>query len=456
MIKHILAAAALTAAIGLSAQDATPDYSTMYLIKGDRVVTKLHVDDVDYVSFKLPEGVVDSKIDLTVNQVGKNTITYTVSTQGEGVAYAHNLVSYYDANYLALNYLGDMIDNLEEADKILCIQSQLAYDAYMGMGTDTYTMRDYTDDGTGEGSFFHVIPGTHYYVCAWEIDPVTGEALDTFVMKEIDTEAPGASTTANVDVTLKGTNAQGAALNFSGNCLYLQTAWGIADIMNSYAEAYGFDFLINTFGQRFDLAFLQGTGDEIDGIENATWPLNGSQDYVMMVRAWDENGDKVDYTFPIHVDEAANAGPEIKIFSKEKSQGHVSVNFEITPSNVTEAYVRMMDENTLDDRLNMGYELYELAMGGDATDITESINTLGEYTFTSNNVPEGWQSLLIYAKDTDGNRSTLRLSFSTLEGSEWADYPIVHAPKRVLKAPARIRAKATPILPKVARKATRK
>ena len=54
MIKHILAAAALTAAIGLSAQDATPDYSTMYLIKGDRVVTKLHVDDVDYVSFKLP------------------------------------------------------------------------------------------------------------------------------------------------------------------------------------------------------------------------------------------------------------------------------------------------------------------------------------------------------------------------------------------------------------------
>lgn len=454
MIKHILAAAALTAAIGLSAQDATPDYSTMYLIKGDRVVTKLHVDDVDYVSFKLPEGVKDSKLELNVDQIGKNTITYSVTTQGEDLAYIHNVVSYYDANYLALYYYDDMIDNLEDADKLLCIQAQLSYDAYLGTGSDTYTMTDWEEDGNG--SRFHVIPGTHYYVCAWEVNPTTGELLDSFVMKEIDTATPGESATANVDVTLKGVNEYGAALNFTGSCLYVQTAWGDAATMDAYAEAFGFDFLIGTFGGNYDLTYLQGTGDEFEGIENATWPIDGSQDYVMLVRAWDENGDKADFRFPIHVDEVANEGPAINIFSKEKSEGHVSVNFEITPSNVTEAYVRLIDENTVDDRLNAGYELYEIASGGDATDITEAINTAGEYTFTSNEVPEGWQCILIYAKDADGNRSTLRLSFSTLEGSNWADYPVVHAPKRVLKAPTRFRAKATPILPKVAKKPARK
>lgn len=453
MIKQILAAAALTAAMGVSAQ-AAADYSTMYLIKGDHVVAKYNVDDVDYASFKLPEGVVDSKIEVVVDELGKNTITYTVRTQGESVAYAHNLVSYYDANYLAMNYLGDMFDNLEDADKLLCIQSQLAYDAYVGMGTQTYSMRDYAGDGND--GYFHVVPGTHYYVCAWEIDAQTGQPLDTFVMKEVDTAAPGASTTAKVDVTVKGVNTHGVALNFSGNCLYVQTAWGVADIMDAYAEAYGLDFLLGTFGERYDLSYLQATGDEFEGIENATWPLDGSQDYVMMVRAWDENGDKVDYRVPVHVDEATSEGPEIKIFSKEKSAGHVSVNFEISPSNVTEAYVRMMEEDNVDDRLNMGYELYELAMGGDATDITDSINTMGEYTFTSNDVPETWQNILIYAKDADGNRSTLRLSFNTLEGSQWYEYPVAHAPKRGLKAPARILPKAVPAMAKVAKKAARK
>lgn len=52
--KFITAALALVVAMGVSAQE------KVYLIKGNEVVAKYNVSDVDYVSFHLPEGVKDN------------------------------------------------------------------------------------------------------------------------------------------------------------------------------------------------------------------------------------------------------------------------------------------------------------------------------------------------------------------------------------------------------------
>lgn len=60
MTKHILAAAALAAGV----LSASAQYDTMYLIKDNHVVGKYNVEDVDYASFTLPEGVEDSPIIL--------------------------------------------------------------------------------------------------------------------------------------------------------------------------------------------------------------------------------------------------------------------------------------------------------------------------------------------------------------------------------------------------------
>lgn len=89
----------------------------------------------------------------------------------------------------------------------------------------------------------------------------------------------------------------------------------------------------------------------------------------------------------------------------------------------------MAEENFVDDRVNMGYTLSEVAMGGDATDITNAINTTGEYTFESNEVGEAWMSILIYAKDKDGGKTVQRINFNSHPDSEWSIPVPVHGPK---------------------------
>lgn len=56
----IVAAAAFVTTPPVKAQD-DPDHSTMYLIKGDKIVSSYDVDEVDYVTFKLPDGIDDNK-----------------------------------------------------------------------------------------------------------------------------------------------------------------------------------------------------------------------------------------------------------------------------------------------------------------------------------------------------------------------------------------------------------
>ena len=447
MTKHTIIAAAMAAAtLGASAAN-----DMMYLVKGNHVIAKYDVDDVDYVAFELPGDVLDENIWLGVDKVGKNTVTYTVNTSANDIAYAHNILSYWDVNYTAMDMFGEMLNDLDEESVMACLKYTLSSNAFVGIGTNKYTQNDFQQyDNYSEANRFSVMPGTKYYLCAWEVDPNTTEPLNTFVYQELTTEQPEQAD-LNLDVQFDKLTEHGAVLKITGDqeVLYVRTCWGMKDMMEAYQQYYGMDFLMGTFGQNWSLPFLAGTGDLEPGVENATWPVYDPGEYIMYVRAYDYQGNVQDasYVYEYKSDEGGEA-PTITIFSKEKSEGHVKINFEISPSNVEEAYVRMLSENTVDDRLNMGYTYPDLAMGGDAVDITNAINTVGEYTFESNEVPDQWNSILIYAKSKDGGKTTLRLNFYPDTDTEWSTYAPFHAPARKMPKITGIRRANCPVIRK--------
>lgn len=440
LYTFLFLAAALTAAAD------KPE--NIYFIKGDRVVSKQKLAEVDYATFTLPEGISDTPLWLSLDNVGKNTVTYTVNTQDPMTAYAHNILSWYDVNYNAMDINGESFDALDDENKLYILKYTLSYNAYVGAGTHSYTQKDYGEDGSGfDYNRFNVAPSTDYFLCAWEIDPATYEPMEYFTFQEFTT-LPAGQSSASFSVTFSDFNDEGAAFNFTGSddIVYVQTAWGQKKTIDAYIMIYGMDFLMGTFGQRFTLEFLQGTGADYPGIPNATWPIWENGTYTLICRAYDSNGDMKQVTVDVDYAGIEVVGPTINILDKSKGDGAVMVNFEISPSNVTEAYVRMLDENTVDGRLNMGYELYEIAMGGDAEDITNAINATGEYTFRASGLDTTWRTILIYAKDKDGGRTTQRINFNVLEGSTWSIPQPVHAPGMHKAAPKRITSKRNPTI----------
>ncbi len=445
MFKHTLICASLAVALTAAAQD-----QTMYLVKNDRVVAKYAVDAVDYIAFELPDNVSRDNVWLTIDNVGKNTVTYTVNTSGSDIGYGHNLLSYWDVNYNSLDMLGEMYDDLDEDAKVSILQYTLSMNAFLGVGTAKYTQNDFEQySNYSEANRFSVQPGTKYFLCVWEADPVTSEPLETFVYDTLTTEAPD-EVNLGLDVTMDEVTIYGMALNFTGNddVLYVRTAWGMKSAMESYETVYGRDFLMGTFGQNWSLEFLAGTGDLQPGVANATWPVYDSGEYVMYVDAYSKKGNvqRAKYIFE-YEDASVGDAPTITVLNRDKGDGRVSVNFEIIPSNVEEAYVRLLSENTVDDRLNMGYTYPELAKGGDAIDITNEINRLGEYTYTNNEVPEEWNALLIYAQGKEGGETTLRINFYPDSDTEWSVYDPKHAPGKV-PAVKRLRRAGVPAIPR--------
>ncbi|MDO4310214.1 MAG: hypothetical protein Q4C43_05775 [Prevotella sp.] len=384
----------------------------MYLIKGNQVVAKYSVDDVDYVSFKLPEGVKESQVTVNVDEVGKNYFTYTVKTLSPTKEYAHYFVQKSMIDIYLLTYYGTTVEN-SDPELVTMLLKNYLYNGFLAAGTSSYTIRDGESDGYED---FDVIAGTDYFVMACDLDATGQDLGDNFDYKLITTEPAGRSA-GTVSATYAGLNERGEAMfNFtaSGEITKICTMYGLKASLESFINAYGFYYTMFTYAGRFAPA------DLIPGDGNG-WPVNGEGDYAMYVVGIDANGDQTEVQkvethivppVPEHV------GPQIKIFSKEKSEGKVSVNFEITPSNITEAYVRLMDENDCDDRMNAGYTLPELAAGGDAIDITNKINTEGEYTYVNDEVPTRWNSLLIMAKNGEGTTIT-RMNFWPDTESEW-------------------------------------
>lgn len=431
----LLAAAVALASFGASAQTDS-QAETMYLVKGDHVVAKYNVDEVEYITFKLPEGVNADNIRLNVDYVGKNEVTYTVNTTSPTIGYAHNIFSEYALYMYSMELFEKSFGELDQAQKALCLKTILQTDAFVAYGTQTFTQVDFAQYGPYEYQRFSVMPGCSYVLCAWEVD-LEQTPLDTFVFTEFET-LPASEVNLGLDIQFARVNENGIAFSFSGNdeISYVRTVWGMKDMMDSYVEAFGLDFLMGVFGQNWSLEFLQGIGDDFEGIENATWPAYENGEYILYAWAFDAQGNvqKTSVVYDYQAEQSSE-GPKITIFSKEKREGFVSVNFEISPSNVEEAYVRMLTMNNVDDRLNMGYTLSEIATGGDAEDITNIINTVGEYTFTNSEVGEEWMTILIYAKDQDGGKTIQRIDFNTEATADWfIDTPAHISPA---KAPSR-------------------
>lgn len=408
---------------------------TMYLIKGEQVVGKYNIDDVDYISFNLPDEVSDKSLILKVDNTGKNSVSYTVSTTTSNVAYAHGIMTAAYLDVMAISYEGDYFANLEEELQVQYMQELLAYDGYIAQGTKNFTMTDWELTGDQYGSHFSVLSGTEYYVCAWEIDPATYEPLETFVYDKFTTK-PGETTSAQFNCEFVEQNEYGLQFSFTGdsNIAYVRTVYGEKEVMDMYVNAFGLDFTMAAFGQNWELSYLQDTGEIDEGVSNSIWSAYDAGEYVMYARAYDYNGDYKDVKVEATYGEPEAEGPQITIFSKEKGESFVKINFEISPSNVEEAYVRLCSESFVDDRLNMGYSLSDVAMGGDAIDITNEINTAGEYTYINNEVEEQWCTLLIFAKDKEGHKTTQRINFYPDTDSYWSiEKPVSSTAKKAMR-----------------------
>lgn len=419
-MKKILAIMAFIAGTVLNAAAQTADGDFVYLIKGDKVVAKYSVGDVDYVSFRLPEGVQESPIDIKADITGKNFVTYTVNTINPTVSYVHCVVLESFVDYLLQEYFNSNLSSatpeLMESALWTCMH---AY-GFEGMGTNTYTLNDGWTDGS---TTMEILAGQRYFVCAWETDSeynLTGSPYYTTATTQAADES-----TAELKVGYDGLNDKGEAMfNFtiSSDIVRVRTMYGLKSVLAPYIEQYGYDYTLFTFGDVYQ-------PDELTA-GTVTWTVADEDDYVMYALGIDNNGDWVKAQAEAHIVPPARQeqGPKINLLDKSKGDGKVSVKFEITPSNVSEAYVRLMNEEDADDRLNTGYTLADLARGGDATDITATINNFGEYTYTNDALSRGWYSLIIMGTNGDGTTVT-RINFhSHLEDAEWDLHENVSTP----------------------------
>lgn len=419
MIKKLLLMIVMVAAVAASGMA----QENMYLIKGNQVVARYGVDEVDYVSFKLPEGVTEKQIVLSAEETGKNYFTYTVKTLSPTKQYVHFFIQKSLVDITLLTYYGTTMENSDPELVNQLLKNQL-YNGYLAEGTRSFTVQDGVSDGFAE---LEVIAGQDYVIMVGEYDATADDLGEEFSYITVTTQSADRSA-GTVTAKYAGLNERGEAMfdfTASSDIIKICTLYGTKKSIESFIDYYGFDFTMFTYAGRFapaDLIPGDGTG----------WLVNDEDDYVMYVIGIDAEGNMTEtQKVEMHIVplKPVGVGPQIKIFSKSKSDGKVSINFEITPSNVTEAYVRLMGENDCEDRLNEGYTLPELAAGGDALDITGKINADGEYTYVNNEVPERWNSLLIMAKNEEGTTIT-RVNFWAATDTEWDIHENLSFPAR--------------------------
>lgn len=396
-----------TVAVSAMAQE------TIYLIKNNQVVAKYGADEVDCVSFTLPQGVSEDKLIITPGEQGKNSLTYSIRTTSAQEPYVHNYVLESTLSNLLLSYYGHDI-NEASREEIEALVKQLLYKGFISTGSHSFTFTDGASDGQGE---FEVLAGQRYIIAAADLNDNADDLGEHVYYTTVQTKAPG-KCAGNVSVSYVGlTEANGARFDVKAtdDITRIYTLYGLKSNLDYFIQVYGIEYCMTTFAGYFKPEVLE---NDTDG-----WIVKDEGDYSIYVMGIDAEGNWTDVqstTVYIKPAVAEIVGPKINILSKEKGNGSVKVNFEITPSNVDEAYVRLMSENDFDDRLNDGYTLAEIASGGDAIDITGDIRTMGEYTYTNNNLVEQWTSLVIMAKNADGCNVTC-LNFFPEEGSgtEW-------------------------------------
>ena len=387
---------------------------TIYLIKDNQVVAKYGADEVDCMAFSLPEGVIDNVIGIIPGNVTKNSLQYTVKTTSADMMYVHLFMQENTVNNYLLTYYGHDISTASTEEKENIIRTIL-YDGYLGKGTSTFNIKDGESDGNAE---FEVLAGQRYIIAVSDINAAGDGFGENLYYTTVQTEAPGRCK-GTVGVSYAGLTDEGGALfkfTADSDITRIYTMYGKKANIDAAISAYGLEYCMTTFAGYFAPSYLL---NDTEG-----WVLYGEDDYSLYVMGIDADGNWTEIksvTEHIVPPVPETVGPQITIGDKEKGNGNVKINFEISPSNVTEAYVRLMDENDCDDSQNAGYTLAELAAGGDAIDITNDINTMGEYTYVGTNIPEKWYALLIMGKNAEGT-TVQRINFLPDTDTLWSIY----------------------------------
>ncbi len=410
MTKRLLSLLALSA--GLSSVAFAQEH--LYLIKGTQVVAKYPVADVDYMTFQLPEGVKEAKdVEVAVANVGKNFITYKVVTLQSSEQYAHTAVSASVLNYILQEYFSTTLEAATQSDIESALRTVLYSYGYLGKGSQVFTMKDGEADDNDD--VFTVLAGETYYVVACNVvDDDLGETISYTTVNTLEAE----QSKEIVAVAYIGLASDGGAsfsITPSDGITAFYTLFGYKDTLEPYIQQYGIKYTALSFGERWTPAEWKSSP--------ATWSIKGEADYALYVLGIDSEGDRTEASATAHIvpSTTESTAPTIKVASKTKGDGAVSVKFEVTPSNVTEVYVNLLEENTVESKLNRGFTLADLAAGATALDITNEINTNGEYTYSNSSVDSGWQTLLVSAKSKEGDITVLRLNFNAHVDSEWEE-----------------------------------
>ena len=356
MRKKIITTAILLGATVLSMNA----QNNVYLMKGDKIVAQYAIDDIDYLSFKRPEGEIEGTVALTAVETGKNFLKYNVKTAEKDQYYGHGFFQSQTIDRMLRTYYDTNINEVDDATLKKVIKSLLANYGFLDKGNKTYTIKNGDNDGNGTDYF---IPGGQdFYVATVNITNV---------------DEQGGTMGDEISVIKMTTNVM-----FSFGSPITAQDW-------------------NTYGSQ------------------AAWGLDDENDYVMSVLGIDADGDWVKAKDEQHIVISNDKCPKVNVLSKEASDGNVKVTFEITPSNVSAAHVRLMPDNDVVDELNQNKTLDQIAVEGDATDIKADINYYGEYTFSKEDVERGWYSLLISGTDENGTNVTRLIFHTHLENAEW-------------------------------------
>lgn len=414
MRKAILATTILagTATLGLQAQD------NVYLVKGGKVVAQYPVADIDYLAFKLPDSiaVADSAAPSAV-ETGKNYIKYTVKTKDKDGYYGHFFVQAQTLNTMLRYYYDTTVETADQATIKQMLKRLVVAYGYLDQGEQTFTIKN--GDSDGYGTDFFIPGGQDFYVATVNVTGVTSEGGTVgnevnFV--KLTTLAPGKSN-ENVSVEYAGIDADGNAaynIDLGGSIKTMYALLGSKKKVDQYESIYGYDYMMFTSATALTAAdwatYYNGKN---------VWEVSGEDDYVMNVLAIDDNGDWVRASSEDHIAVAQGDCPKVNVLSKEAADGNVKVCFEITPSNVTSAHVRLMKDNDLSNELNKDKTLDQIAAEGDAEDITSTINYAGEYTFKKEGLERGWYTLLISGTDANGTTVTKASFHSHLANASW-------------------------------------
>lgn len=414
MKRAIFATAALAGTFSLSvhAQD------NVYLVKGNKVVAEFPVNGIDYMTFKAPEGeaATDTVVPSAV-ETGKNYIKYTVKTKEKNGYYAHAFFQSQLLDATLQYYYGTTVDETDQATLKQFLKKLVANYGYLGQGDKTFTIKDGENDG--DGTDFFIPGGQDFYVATVNVTEVSDESASlgnevNFV--KMTTLAPGESS-EKVTVEYAGIDDDGlAAYNISlgDNIKTMYALLGSKKSVDQYESTYGYEYMMFTAAQSMTAAdwtkYYEGKNQ---------WEISKEDDYVMNVLAVDANGDWVKASAEDHIGTSQGDCPKVNVLSKEAGDGSVTVNFEITPSNVTAAHVRLMKENDLSNELNKDKTLDQVAVEGDAEDITSTINYAGEYTFKKSDLARGWYTLLMSGTDANGTTVTKASFHSHLSGASW-------------------------------------